>query len=55
MKSRSIRLITSKWAAVGLSLVAAGFLCDGITEVGHHALLILGSMAVGWGAATESK
>lgn len=41
------------WVALGAALVAVGFLVDGITEVGHHAFLILGGITVGAGARSS--
>jgi hypothetical protein len=41
------------WIAAGATLIALGFAVDGLTEVGHHAFLILDGIAVGFGAARE--
>jgi hypothetical protein len=43
------------WIAAGATLIALGFAVDGLTEVGHHAFLILGGIAVGFGAARETR
>ena len=42
-----------KWAALGSGLIIVGFICDGITEVGHHAALILGGVILGAGVTKE--
>lgn len=39
------------WGAAAAGLVFLGFACDGTTEVGHHLFLILGGVAIGYGAA----
>jgi hypothetical protein len=41
------------WIALAILLFAFGFTIDGASEVGHHAGLILGGMAIG-GALTRS-
>ena len=41
------------WGVLAAALVAAGFACDGVTEVGHHFFLILGGVVIGYGAARE--
>lgn len=37
----------------GVVLIFAGFQLDGLTEVGHHAMLIAGGIVVGWKARME--
>ena len=41
------------WIASGGALITLGFIMDGSTEVGHHAFLILGGVALGAGAMRE--
>lgn len=36
------------WLLVGAALIMCGFLVDGITEPGHHAMLIAGGFVIGW-------
>jgi hypothetical protein len=43
----------SGWVLIAGSLIAAGYALDGITETGHHALLILGGMWAGAGISNE--
>jgi hypothetical protein len=52
--TRALSFITPtrlRWVALAAGLIAGGFICDGITEVGHHAFLILGGIATGYGIA----
>lgn len=50
----SQRVITrAVWCVFAAALVAAGFLCDGVTETGHHLFLILGGVAIGYGVAKD--
>lgn len=42
-----IKTIQLRWIILGTILVACGFAVDGSTEIGHHAFLIVGGMAVG--------
>jgi len=57
MKTKTINLNKAKrvaaWAVAALVLIATGFLLDGSTEIGHHAFLILGGIAIGAGATRE--
>lgn len=57
MKTRSIKLTraTLTWIGLGALLIGGGFLVDGSTEIGHHALLICGGLAIGWGGRKEVK
>jgi hypothetical protein len=41
-----IKRIATRWTLPALVLIAGGFVCDGLTEVGHHALLIAGGIAI---------
>ena len=52
-QSQGLRLAT--WGGFAAALIAAGFLCDGATEVGHHACLILGGIAAGYGFARNGR
>jgi hypothetical protein len=36
----TIKRMVTGWTVPALILIAGGFVCDGLTEVGHHALLI---------------
>jgi hypothetical protein len=40
----TIKRIATRWTLPALMLIAGGFVCDGLTEVGHHAFLIAGGM-----------
>ena len=51
----TIKRIVTRWTFPALVLIAAGFLCDGLTEVGHHAFLIAGGIALGIGIGKESR
>jgi hypothetical protein len=33
----TIKRIATRWTLPALMLIAGGFACDGLTEVGHHA------------------
>lgn len=50
-----IKRIVTRWTLPALVLIGGGFLCDGLTEVGHHALLIAGGIALGIGIGSESR
>jgi hypothetical protein len=50
-----IKRIATRWALPALLLIAGGFVCDGLTEVGHHAFLIAGGIALGIGIGKESR
>jgi hypothetical protein len=50
-----IKRIATHWALPACVLIAGGFVCDGLTEVGHHALLIAGGIALGVGIGKESR
>jgi hypothetical protein len=43
----TINRIVMRWTLPALVLIAGGFVCDGLTEVGHHAFLIAGAIALG--------
>jgi len=43
------------WIAMASVLFAFGFATDGVSEVGHHAGLILGGIAVGAALTREEK
>ena len=51
----TIKLIITHWTLPALALIAGGFVCDGLTEVGHHAFLIAGGIALGIGIGRESR
>jgi hypothetical protein len=51
----TIKRIATRWALPALVLIAGGFVCDGLTEVGHHVLLIAGGIALGTGIGKESR
>jgi hypothetical protein len=51
----TIKRIATRWTLPALVLIAGGFVCDGLTEVGHHAFLIAGGMALGIGIGRESR
>ena len=56
MASRALKAFTAPriaWGALAAFLVILGFACDGTTEIGHHLFLILGGVAVGYGAALQ--
>jgi len=50
----TIKRIVTRWTLPALMLIAGGFVCDGLTEIGHHAFLILGGIALGIGIGRES-
>jgi hypothetical protein len=50
----TIKRIVTHWALPAFVLIAGGFICDGLTEVGHHAFLIAGGIALGIGIGRES-
>ena len=51
----TIKRIATRWTLPALVLIAGGFVCDGLTEVGHHAFLIAGGIALGTGIGRESR
>ena len=51
----TIKRIVPRRTLPVLVLIAGGFLCDGLTEVGHHAFLIAGGVALGIGIGRESR
>jgi hypothetical protein len=51
----TIKRILTRWTLPALMLIAGGFICDGLTEAGHHALLIAGGIALGIGIGRESR
>ena len=51
----TIKCIVTRWTLPALALIAGGFVCDGLTEVGHHAFLIAGGIALGIGIGRESR
>ena len=50
----TIKRIATRWALPAFVLIAGGFVCDGLTEVGHHALLTAGGIALGIGIGKET-
>jgi len=50
----TIKRLVTCWTLPALVLIAGGFVCDGLTEVGHHAFLIAGGIALGIGIGRES-
>jgi hypothetical protein len=50
----TIKRIATHWALPAFVLIAGGFVCDGLTEVGHHVFLIAGGMALGIGIGKET-
>ena len=50
----TIKFIVARWTLPALVLIAGGFVCDGLTEVGHHALLTAGGIALGIGIGKET-
>src|SRR5712671_2330269 len=53
--TETIKRIVTRWTLPALMLIAGGFICDGLTEVGHHAFLIAGGIALGFGIGRESR
>ena len=51
----TITRVVTRWTLPALLLIAGGFGCDGLTEVGHHAFLIAGGIALGIGIGRESR
>jgi hypothetical protein len=49
----TIKCIVTRWTLAALGLIAGGFVCDGLTEIGHHAFLIAGGIALGIGIGRE--
>jgi hypothetical protein len=43
------------WGILAAALVLLGFALDGTTEVGHHLALILGGVAIGYGAGKGDR
>src|SRR5437870_12629367 len=50
----TITRVVTRWTLPALLLIAGGFGCDGLTEVGHHAFLIAGGIAHGIGIGRET-
>jgi hypothetical protein len=51
----TIKRIATRWTLPALILIAGGFVCDGLTEVGHHAFLIAGGVALGIAIGRASR
>ena len=51
----TIKRVVTRWTLPALVLIVGGFVCDGLTEVGHHALFIAGGIALGIGIGRESR
>ena len=51
----TIKRIATRWTIPALVLISGGVVCVGLTEVGHHALLIAGGIALGIGIGKESR
>lgn len=51
----AIKRIVTRWTLPALMLIVGGFVCDGLTEVGHHAFLIAGGIALGVGIGKGSR
>ena len=51
----TIKCVVTRWTLPALVLIAGGFVCDGLTEVGHHAFLIAGGIALGIGIGRENR
>jgi hypothetical protein len=51
----TIKRIVTHWTLSAFVLIAGGFVCDGLTEIGHHAFLIAGGIALGIGIGRESR
>ena len=51
----TIKRMVTRWTVPTLILIAGGFVCDGLTEVGHHALLIAGGITLGIGIGREIR
>ena len=51
----TIKRIVTRWTLPALVLIAGGFACDGLTEIGHHAFLIAGGIALGIGIGREYR
>ena len=51
----TIKRIVTRWTLPAVMLIAGGFVCDRITEVGHQAFLIAGGIALGIGIGKESR
>jgi hypothetical protein len=51
----TIKRIVTRWTLPALMLITGGFLCDGLTEVGHHAFLIAGGITLGIGIGRERR
>jgi hypothetical protein len=51
----TIKRIVTRWTLPALVLIAGGFVCEGLTEVGHHAFLIAGGISLGVGIGKESR
>ena len=51
----TLKRIVTCWTLSALVLIAGGFVCDGLTEVGHHAFLIAGGIALGIEIGRENR
>ena len=51
----TIKRIVTRWTLPAFALIAGGFVCDGLTEVGHHAFLIAGGIALGIEIGRENR
>ena len=51
----TIKRIVTLWTLPAFVLIAGGFVSDGLTEIGHHAFLIAGGIALGIGIGRESR
>jgi hypothetical protein len=51
----TIKCVLTRRTLPALVLIAGGFVCDGLTEVGHHAFLIAGGIALGIGIGRENR
>ncbi len=51
----TIKRVVTRWTLPALVLIAGGFVCDGLTEVGHHAFLIAGGIALGIEIGKENR
>src|SRR5438874_12553802 len=51
----TIKRIVTRWTLHALMLIAAGFVCDGLTEVGHHAFFIAAGIALAIGIGREKE
>jgi hypothetical protein len=51
----TLKRIVTLWTLPAFVLIAGGFVSDGLTEIGHHAFLIAGGIALGIGIGRESR